>query len=195
MRACVDAACQARHNHQSGKPRSRDSMSANLRASALALRAPTMAIISFWSRCGWPRTLISAAHSPAPPGRAGILLRRMRSGVRPILSVDRSRDRLHRHPAERRSCRPPRPLPPRLARRGNSASAAGSRTETRQQAAKGDGPHLLGARQAQPVPAFWCAELHYVFAPMRGSSPRSRRRILSRCMVVIRADSKSARAA
>ena len=171
------------------KPSSRARVSANLRASALALRAPTMATISFCSRCGWPSMLSTgggASSAFSPRGYSG--------------SQDRSRRppscrqffqfafRYLFHPAARKSCR-------RRARQTRHFfQRRGRRTEARHQIVKGDGSDILGARQPEPGAAFGLGERHYL-APMRGSVPPSSRRIFSRCIQVISSDSGSASAA
>ena len=60
----------------------------------------------------------------------------------------------------------------------------GGAAETGDQAGEGDRADMFGARQPQPGAAFASSlSAHLLFfAPMRGSSPRSRRRIFSRCM-------------
>ena len=72
--------------------------------------------------------------------------------------------------------------------------------ETRDQLGKGDGPHGIGARKPQPCQLFRRVQGagHCVLAPlepMRGSSPRSSRRIFSRCMKKIIAARTRARGA
>ena len=176
-------------------PRSRARMPANLRASAEALRAPTMAIISRLQQMRrGPARRSPAAADPAPRGRAENPASQDAISRPPSFASASSLARRCRLPAAARSsCRRRA-----RARRGTSASAARGRAEARDQAGEGDRADILGARQPEPGAAFAVVKRSHrlcSLAPMRGSSPRSRRRIFSRCMKKISSASSSASAA
>ena len=172
------------------KPRSRDSMSANLRARAQALRAPTMATISFCSRCGWPRTLISgggASSAARPRGNSASQEAIMRPPSFASCSISRigvTGIAAARNSCRRRGC----------ARRGNSASAADAEPKRAIRLRKVTGPDMLGARQPQPGAAFVrCAELHYALgSDARFFAAQQPADIVAVHDEVIRADSRSA---
>ena len=162
------------------KPSSRARVSANLRARAEALRAPTMAIISFCSRCGWPSTLITgggASSAASPCGYSGSqdsehapAQRRQRSSSRAMSLSSRQYESLAA-------------AAPRQAR--HFVQRRRRRTEARDQIVEGDRPDILGARQPQPGAAFAVAESHasrWLWLRCAARCRSSSRRIFSRCM-------------
>ena len=111
-----------------------------------ALRAPTMATISFCSRCGMAQHARSAAAAdPAPPGPAESPARRPRSGGRPVSPDLPVRARRRLPAAGRNSCR-------RRAAPGAAILPARRDAEPKRaiRLREGDGADILGARQPQP---------------------------------------------
>src|SRR5438067_6002030 len=149
------------------KPKSRANMSANLRASALALRAPTMAIISFCKRCGWPSRLSTGggASSAFNPARIVRLAGQEQAAAQRRQLFQFAFGIAFRRQHEILAATAPTSAAASQARQ--FLQRGGGRAKTRQKIVKGHRTDILGTRQPQPRAAFGICSQHYL-APMRG---------------------------